>query len=316
MMVLQYMNATVNIFTNYQQEENHFTNGLVALLDLSRYEHPEIASSFLRDLLGLTPNGEVEACRVLRGIDGTADAEICCGGCCVRFETKIRSGTLDTRQLRSHLKRLSRCQKRLKRLVLLTPDDGKSAYIRQFLAIDDRRILHLGWRTVYDWLEERACKSEGTIFSQLVRQFLDRIHDCVFEQDIAGVITKIAFGDFSQVYEDSYLQEMRRGEWDRWNTPREYKNLDGTGRKLLLYDRTREGITVEVEIKKVSRIPRRRNWCWQNLFVPGTLRVFRKPIPLFHIRSIPGFEGFGMYRRDRSAYRNITREQYRQLMEK
>jgi hypothetical protein len=58
-----------------------------------------------------------------------------------------------------------------------------------------------------------------------------------------------------------------------------------------------------------------RKWCWRNQFVPGTLRVFEKPIPLANIRSIPGFEGFSMYRKDRSAYRNITREQYRRLME-
>jgi hypothetical protein len=307
--------TNVNIFANYQQEENLFTNGLVALLDLSRHEHPQFGRSFLRDLLGLSVEGRVQPCRVLRGIDGTADAELRCKGFCVRFETKIRSGALTARQLKSHLKRLSHCPERLKRLVLLTPDDGGSAYVREFLDIDRCRMLHLGWRAVYDWLEERASQSKGTVFSQLVRQFLDRIHDCVFEQDIAGVITKIAFGDESEVYPDTYLREMRRDEWDRWNTPRQYKNLDGKGRKLLLYDGKKRGITAEVEIKKVSRIPRRRKWCWRNLFVPGTLRIFRKPIPLSRIRSIPGFEGFSMYRKDRSAYRNITREQYRLLME-
>lgn len=39
--------TTVNIFTNYQQEENLFTNGLVALLELSRHERPPFAKTFL-----------------------------------------------------------------------------------------------------------------------------------------------------------------------------------------------------------------------------------------------------------------------------
>jgi hypothetical protein len=203
--------------------------------------------------------------------------------------------------VKSHLKRLGCCPERLKRLVLLTPDDGRSAYVGRFLDIDRRRVLHRSWREVYDWLDERACKSEKTIFSQLVRQFLDRIHDCVFEHDIASVIMKIAFGNDSEVYADTYLKELERREWTRWHTPRECKHLDGKGRKLLFYDREVPGITGEVEIKTVSRVPRRRKWCWRNQFVPGTLRIFRKPIPLSHVRSIPGFEGFSMYRKDRSA---------------
>jgi hypothetical protein len=307
--------ATVNVFTNYHQDENLFTNGLVALLELSRHERPQFVTSFLRDLLQVESGGGAFECRVLRGIDGTADAELRCQGCCFRFETKIRSGTLTARQVSRHLRRLKCCPDRRKRLVLLTPDDGSSAYVKRFIAIDERRVQHLGWRTVYDWLAQHVLRAQGAVFSQLVRQFLDRIHDCVFDQDIAGVITKIAFGDFSGVDADTYLDEMRRDRWHRWNTPREYKNLDGTGRKLLLYDRERKGITVEVEIKKVSRIPRKRKWCWRNQFAPGTLRIFAKPIPLSRIRSIPGFEGFGAYRKDRSAYRNITREQYRQLLE-
>ena len=41
--------------------------------------------------------------------------------------------------------------------------------------------------------------------------------------DVSAVIVKIAFGDKSEVYPDRYLDEMRRGEWTRWNTPRKYR---------------------------------------------------------------------------------------------
>ena len=89
--------------------------------------------------------------------------------------------------------------------------------------------------------------------------------------------------------------------------------MDGTGRKLLLYDRTRQGITAEVEIRKVKRIKWARAYPWANIFAPGTLRVFEKPIRLSRIRNMAGFEDFGKHRKDRTAYRNITHEQYRQL---
>ena len=64
--------------------------------------------------------------------------------------------------------------------------------------------------------------------------------------------TRIDFGDKSEIYEDTYLVTMTAGAWNRWNAPGEYKSLDATGRKLMLYDRNR-GITAEVEIRKVNR---------------------------------------------------------------
>ena len=103
---------------------------------------------------------------------------------------------------------------------------------------------------------------------------------------------------------------MRRGEWTRWNTPRLYKNLDGTGRKMLLYDKTRKGITVEVEIAEVKRTDAEPKFPWSNYFVQDTLVIFPRPIPLDHIRAVPGLDKFGI---GQSAFRNITHEQYRKL---
>ncbi len=312
------MNAmhAVNVFSTFGQEENNFTNGLFALLRISAYEKPVFVKSFLKDLLGITPTGSIESVfcvRVLRGIE-YADAELCFGECCLRFETKIASGALPHDEVRRRLKDLKGCSGRLKRVVLLTPDDPKSQYIKQFLSKYKPRVLHLGWKSVYDYLDTAANTGKPSAFTELVKQYLEQIRECVFEQDMAGVITKIAFGDYTEVYPDEYLGEMRRGEWKNWHTPRLYKALDGTGRKLLLYDRERQAITAEVEIKKVKRIPYRRNFPWSNAFATKP-KIFRPAIPLKLIRSLPGFENFGKYRKDRSAYRNLTREQYRQLME-
>lgn len=310
---------TVNIFTQYDQLENHFTNGFVSILSLSRFECPGFVGSFLRDELGLPTDEEIDTFRVQPGQDGTADGELSGKECCVWFETKIRSGTLDAVQIRQHLNGdgnhrngLKGRKEKLRRLVLLTPDDSGSRYIKEFLSIDARHVLHLEWKRTYAYLTRFVSETRHTTFSELVHQFLRIIRDMVFEQDLAGVIVKIHFGDESEVYKDRYLDEMKSGMWNHWNTPREYKSLDGTGRKLLLYDK-HQGITAEVEIERVERTDVEADYPWTNEFAPGTLRFFEPPIRLDRIRSVKGFEHFGVYRKDRSPFRNITQEQYRQL---
>lgn len=305
---------TANIFTRYEQEENRFTNGLISILHLSTLDDPRFLPSFLPGEVGSALSGTVHTFRVLQGIQGTADGELCGDDVRIQFETKIVSGSLRRGQIRAHLKNLQKHPERLKRLVLLTPDDTNSRYIKDFLAIDRKRILHLGWKRVYDSLEQSIASRSRSPYTEVVRQYLDQIREMVFEQDLAGIILKIHFGDDSGVDPQTYLKELKKGEWDRWNTPRECKSLDGTGRKLLLYDRTRQGITVEVEIKKVKRVKWARAYPWANIFASDTLRLFHEPIPLSRIRDVPGFEDFGKHRVDRTAYRNMTHEQYRQLI--
>lgn len=330
--------SAVNIFNSYKQEENHFTNSLISVLSMSRHDNPEFLMSFLRDTLGPIPNGAVATFRVLRGIEGTADGELSGEDCCIRLETKIASGTLRAEQIRDHLKHLYARPESLKRLVLLTPDDNHSRYLQQFISPENLKrlvlltpddghnkslqqfvslepncVVHRGWMSVYKVFEDSIGGTTSGVFAELVRQFLNRIRDNVFNQDMAGIIMKIDFGDKSTVYVDRYLDEFATGIWTVWNTPREYKQLDGTGRKMLFYDRERQGITAEVEIQKVTRTDSEPDYPWSNEFAPGTVRIFDQPIPVSRIRSIQGFEGFGLYKKDRSAYRNITREQYREL---
>jgi len=309
----------VNVFNTYKQEENNFTNGLCSLLRLSVHERPQFIASFMKELLDLTIHGALDSrvrVRVLRGIQ-LADAELCGGGCCIRFETKVASGTLRHEQLRRHLRELARRSGRLKRLVLLTPDDGASSYIKEFLSRYKRTVVHLEWRSVYNYLQSTVTRDMSRLWAELVRQFLERIQERVFERDMAGVITKIAFGKYSGVFQTTtakhigYLGALPKEK--RWNTPRPYKELDGKGRKLLLYDGKAQSITAEIEIKRVEHIPYERHFPSSNVFA-GQPTVFPSPISLAHIRSIPGFKNFGKYQKDRSAYRNITREQYRRLV--
>ncbi len=300
----------VNVFAKYDQDENRFTNGLVGLLGLAK---PQFVRAFLRDLLGVTLRKRITGfCVQVKHDYGTADAELCGDGCRIWFETKIVSGDLDHAdcQVCRHLKGLRDCPGRLKRLVLLTPDDSRSSYMKRILSKHGHGslVLHLEWRNVYDYLSKSLGNGADGIFSNLVRQFLDQIHDCIFEQDYAGIIQKIKFGHETGIYPNTYLDEITG--WRDWNTPRKYEKLDGKGRKLMLYDKYR-GITAEVEIRKVERT-RAKYFPWSNSFAPGTLRVYPKSkwIPLDRILAVLGFEKSGM-----TSRWNVTQEQYRQLTE-
>jgi len=303
-----------NIFTWYEQRENDYTNGFVSLLGLAPLGNPGLLTKLLNDKLGFPGTFSPKAFLVLKGIDGYADAEVSAADFCIWLETKIVSGSLRECQIRQHLELLDKKPQKHQYLVLLTPDDSGSSYVQRFLRID-RRVRHLEWRCVHDLLEPSAGRDTESVFSALAHQFRAHIHETIFEQDLAGGILKVNFGDKSGVFAEEYLKEMKAGEWRDWNTPRQYKSLDGTGRKLMLYDRTRKGLTVEAEIESVVETRSENGYPWTNTFVPGSMKFFEPPIPLQRIRSLDRFQDFGVHRKDRNAFRNLTREQYRQLVD-
>jgi len=280
----------VNIFSHYKQQEDQFTNGLMSILDLSQRHRGDrsLLHRFLKDVFDISLPQDRCRVRVLRNIEGTADAEIRDNAHCIRIETKIRSGTLRDQQLRDHLRWLKESPARWKALLLITPDDHKSdyvsrimakAYVQKFLdGSPGQRIEHVEWRFIYKYLEDFAKELELSPTKLLIEQFLEQIRDCIFEQDFAGIIQKISFGATSGVYPDQYIKDMRNDEWNRWNTPRKYEKLDDTGRKLLLYDKVLRAITAEAEIQKVHKTNKSRQFPWTNIFVPNSLEVYETPI--------------------------------------
>lgn len=302
-----------SFFTHYKQKEDHLTNGLLSLMRLCALQESALVKSFAREVLGLKSAATLSDFRVLRHIDGTADAEICGADCCVRIETKIESGKLRVDQIDSHLARLCTRNERHRLLVLLTPDDSRSAYVRQFVAADTSLLLHVSWRRVHDFLGSVCSGRRHILLAEIAAQLREAIEIDVLRRDVAGIIAKIDFGNKSGVHADRYLDEMRAGKWIKWNTPSKYKGLDETGRRLLLYDRTRKAITVEVEIREVRETRKEEGYPYTNSFAPGTLSVLPEPISVERVRRI--LPGFGEHRKDRSPYRNITHEQYRQLKE-
>jgi hypothetical protein len=134
------------------------------------------------------------------------------------------------------------------------------------------------------------------------------------KDDIVAVIVKIAFGDKSGVLPETYLSSLKNDEWNGWGTPSKYKYLDGKERKLILYDPLRKALTAEVEIKKVVFQKSAKDFPWRNRFSPGTLRVYRVPVPVERVRAVKGLENFSVYRKDRTSHRNVTSAQYVALL--
>ena len=171
------------------------------------------------------------------------------------------------------------------------------------------------WRKVRDYLEHSIENAATTTFSSLVRHFVDQVQKRISEQDYAGIIQKVAFGNKAGLYAETFLDELKRGEnggWKYWDTPHKYEKLDGTGRKLMLYDRTRRAIVAEGEIRKVEKTSHSRDFPWTNHFATGTLQVYGESewIPLDHIFTVPGYENFVT---SWSGHWNVTHEQYKQL---
>lgn len=300
-----------NLFRHYTQEENRFTNGLLSILQLSLSESNLLLTNFFKEILAIEIFPNNLTFKVLQGIVGTADGEISNDEAYFLVETKISSGALRKEQVQSHLKELTKKKQKLKRLILLTPDDSASSYVKQFTQNLSPHIVHLEWKRVYNFLKAYA-ETHECLLSIIISQYLAVIQARIFAQDIAAVIVKIDFGERSGVFPEDYLDEMEAGEWDDWHTPRMYKHLDGKGRKLILYDRTRQALTVEVEIQEVKKRRGSYEYPWSNQFVPGTLKIYRTPIPATHIRKIEGLEKFGI--KERSAIRIVTQEQYRALI--
>lgn len=129
-----------------------------------------------------------------------------------------------------------------------------------------------------------------------------------YSDKIVGAIAYIKFGDFSQVYSDSYIEEFSDGEWDHWNTPSDY--MRGAPGILLLYDPEREGITIQAEVTKVKKQGVGR-FPYHNTVDTDSVIVFDPPISEESITKVHGLESFG---RSQSPKYNLKQYMYDELM--
>lgn len=312
----------INIFRYYSQPENRFTNNLISVLRIMYHTDRNFINDFDQKFFNIKFTKNINF-KVLRDINGTADAELSDENNVILIETKISSGTIRKDQIKSHLKNLSKYKQKNKRLILITPDTPDSSYISKFVKIDPKRIIHIQWKSIINYLSHY--ETSNGICNLIIKDLYNEIKEIIFEQDIAAVIVKIKFGDKSGVYEDDYIKEFRNGEWDGWNTPTKYHELDDKGRKLVLYHKN-IGLVLEVEIERVRKIPNRRAYPWSNKFVKNSLKIHKNPIPLNTILKIPPTiqdkyksekdgkkHGFCNFKNNQTPNWNLTREQYEWL---
>lgn len=160
------------------------------------------------------------------------------------------------------------------------------------------------------------------------------------EKEVYGIICKIWFGKETGVFskddkiprgERDYLDLMRSGDWPNvmghnglwiWGTPTDY--MKGGKTKLLLYDKRKEAITVDADVIPDKMVEINEGcddseYCFpfRNVINEKTLHILENPIGLEIIQNLPGSRSFKNFRkkgRDRSPFRNISKEQYDYLI--
>ena len=313
-----------NIFTNYGQVENNFTNGLFSILELSQCQEREFPRRFFADLLKIDFLQGIESFKVLGGMNTTSqdkrtdnpvitvDGKVTGRDVSLFFETKIKSYTLDDDQNRRHLKRaVYPCHSKLKKLVVLTPDDGCSDFLKQRIAVDPTFIIHLRWMDVRDYLRSaKSSRWENIVLGKLVEEFVDVINETIEEQDYMGIIQKVAFNENVGLLcpKDCIEQLMKYDEG--WGLPKKRNELDGKGRKLLIYSSVPKTVFCEAEVAGCEEDRREASFPWRYQVKPGSVVEFVPPIPLAKIEELPNFKNFG---KRRIAYSNLLRGEYKQL---
>ena len=138
----------VNIFTTYSQKENHFTNGLISILKLISIEKKDFVKDFFQKVIPDVDFGaeSIENFQVLKGYEqaSTADAILIGDSVIVQVETKIVSASLRKEQIDRHIGAFDNYLKKYNYLILLTPDDSGSTYIKKHT--ENKDVFHVEWK--------------------------------------------------------------------------------------------------------------------------------------------------------------------------
>jgi hypothetical protein len=309
-----------NIFANYSQGENQFTNGLFAILELSTYQDRQFPRQFIWDLLEVDFRQGIESFKVLREMspkgrgrntDGsgiTVDAKIAGEGVSLFFETKIKSYTLEEVQIERHIKTaVCPCDSKVKKLVLLTPDDTGGDFIQRIIRKDRQFIIHLRWTQVRDYLAKQSARWKDSVLGKLVEEYLDVINWTIVNQDYIGIIQKVAFNKKTGL---ECPDDCREGLMhpEGWGLSKKRKELDGSkGRKLLIYSSDPKAILYEAEVVGCKEDEQTEpDFPWRYQIRVGSVVEFDPPIPLTKIEELQRFKGFG---KRQAPYSNLLRSE-------
>lgn len=311
--------GTRNIFANYGQAENNFTNGLFSLLELSQCEDSSLPRRFFTDLLNVDFPQGIPSFKVLGQMEPrcTVDAQVIGENVSLFFETKIQSYTLESRQIEQHLKAVRQCRSKVKKLVVLTPDDGCSDFIKERTALSPQFIIHLSWAAVRDYLIRESARWKGRVLEGLIKEYVAVINGTIEEQDFIGIIQKVAFNKKTGLSCREHCLTLLMDRDAEWGLPKQRNELDGEHRKLLLYsaegfEEGLKGVFCEAEVAGCEWDDSETDYPWRYRIKPESVNKFTPPIPVTRIEKLPRFEKFRA-RGVRTPYWNLLRSEYQYL---
>jgi hypothetical protein len=326
---IRFQEGSRNCFRNYGQAENNFTNGLFSMLELSTCRDVRFSSKFFADLLKVDFPQGIESFKVLRGYEEsktdaahrkpvTVDAIVSGGDVTLFFETKIRSYVLRTEQIKEHLERAIRPgPEKIKKLVLLTPDDPSSDFLKARISIDPAVIIHLRWKDVRDYLYHNVRQLQDSVLDKLVAEYIDVINTTIEEQDYIGIIQKIAFTKKTGMScPKDCVRELLKPQG--WGLPKKRNELDGKGRMLLIYSRNADfqgrkspAILYEAEVLGCKEdATYEPDFPCRYEINAGSVVEFDPPISLEKVTQLGRFSNFGVRQ---NAYSNLLRIEYEKL---
>ena len=193
---------TANLFTFYEQEENRFTNGLIALLKTAHKGNDNLLSNFFKKFIGIDASQNINF-KVLKDIAGSADSEISNKEIIVYIETKRvssyyqlfnKDGTFKIEsliQLKRHIKSLNKNLQKKKYLIYLSPDNPESIYIKTIKS-KVKSLIHISWIEVYQYLS--YYKTNSPILKSLIEDYADLIRRDILDKDFVAAFIKFMPG--------------------------------------------------------------------------------------------------------------------------
>jgi len=324
---IRFQEGSRNCFRNYGQTENNFTNGLFSVLEFLTCRDGNFLIKFFADLLNVDFPETNATFKVLPGSEKsktdhgqpvTVDAIVSSGDVALFFETKIKPYSLRPQQIKGHLKRaIGPAREKTKKLVLLTPDDPTSDFLKATISIDPSVIIHLRWKDVRDFLNGHVRQLHDSVLNKLVAEYVDVIKTTIEQQDYIGIIQKVAFTKKTGLScPKDCVRELLKPHG--WGLPKKRNELDGMGRKLLIYSRKAEAqgrkspaILYEAEVLGCKEDANYEpDFPYRYAINADSVVEFDPPISLKKVAELGRFRNFGVRQ---NAYSNLLRTEYEKL---
>ena len=309
-------NDNINLFTHYKQPENAFTNGLVWILKILHKTKNHDFNSFIKERIGVKISKNVNF-RVLGEFKGTADAQIVDDNKILQIETKITSSyyklfddngkfnSLSLSQLKMHKKVLQKEIKKIKKLILITPDFSDSYYVKEII----RRIpsiTHISWHDIYNFF--RKLKIKDRVLNELIQEFNESIKNEIIDKDYVAGFFKYTEKHLSG-YDNpnDYFNEMFKKNIGSTHIPFFPTFLSKPGRKAIFG--FKGNLIGECEIIKIIPSSRKGFLKYRMYINKNKTNRYKPPIPYKQVIKIEPLKKI----KGRPNRCNLTSSDYLQL---